>query len=268
LARPLNSENVEATSNPSALLDGSNRVDSAREPAQPGPEHSDRDSQIATRPNESHQHVGSTHLTDRVEARKSEESKTKTGGSVSALFADAEQRWTVETDRLFRQCLAELRQEAERALLDVEQRHAAEIKELTEAVRKQHGIIAAIENATRRAKDEAAAQFSAAERAWRQGEADRMKTAQDKWTRQEDALNGEVNRYRTAAEQLETALLAIKEQSAAKERDAQDRLESLKEDSDRMLRNARSDWQREVARRLESAGVQILAVFDTEAMSQ
>ena len=77
-----------------------------------------------------------------------------------------------------------------------------------------------------------------------------------------------MNRYRTAAEQFETALLAIKEQSAAKERDAQDRLESLKEHSDRMLRNARSDWQREVARRLESAGVQILAVFDTEAMSQ
>jgi F0F1-type ATP synthase membrane subunit b/b' len=81
-------------------------------------------------------------------------------------------------------------------------------------------------------------------------------------------LNGEVNRYRTAAEQLEPALLALKEQSAAKERDAQDRLESLKEDSDRMLRAARADWQREVARRLESAGVQILAVFDTEATSQ
>jgi hypothetical protein len=206
------------------------------------------------------------HPVQRAAASQSGASGARAGGA--ALFADAEQRWTVETERLFRQCLAELRQEAERTLLDVKQRHAAEIKELTEAVRKQHGIIAALENATRRAKDEAAAQFSAAERAWRQGEADRIKAAQAQWIRQEDRLNGEIDRYRAAAAQLETALLALKEQSAAKERDAQDRLEHLKKDSDRMLRNAQSEWQREVAKRLESAGVQILAVFDTEAASQ
>jgi hypothetical protein len=49
----------------------------------------------------------------------------------------------MERDRLFRRCVGELQQQAERVLLEAEQRHAAQLKELTEAVRKQHGIIAA-----------------------------------------------------------------------------------------------------------------------------
>jgi hypothetical protein len=265
---PSTSANGEATSNPGAVLSAPSGVDPAGTLAQPGPKQSHREGPISTEPNKSHQNGVSTHLTDGVAERKSEESDARTGGPLSALFADAGQRWAVEFDHLFSQSLTELRYEAERAVLELEQRHAAEMKELTEAVRTQHGIIAALELSNRRAKDEAAAQLSAAEASWHHGEADRMKAAQEKWARQEDALNREIERHRAAAEQLETALLALKEQSVAKERDAQDQLEHLKKDAERMLRTARSDWQREVAKRLESAGIQILAVFDTAATSQ
>jgi hypothetical protein len=266
--RPSTSANGDATSNPAALLSGPSVVDPAGEPAQPGAEHSDRGGQVLPKPIESHHHDLSTHPPDRAAARISQEGDVKTGGPVSTLFADAGQRWAVEVDRVFSQALTELRQEAERALLDLEQRHAAEMKELTEIVRTQHGIIAALEHSNRQTKDEAAAQLSAAERAWHQGEADRMKTAQEKWAQQEDTLGREIDHHRAAAEQLETALLALKERSAAKERDLQDRLEQIKQESERMLRTARTEWQREVARHLDSAGVQILAVFDTAAPSQ
>jgi hypothetical protein len=187
------------------------------------------------------------------------------GDGVPALFVGAEQRWAGEVDSLFSKVVTELRQEAERALRELEQRHAAEIKDLAQAVRTQHGIIAALELSTRRARDEAAAQLSAAERTWQQSEADRMQAAQEEWARREDALNREIDRNGAAAEQLETTLLALKEQSVAKERDAEARLEQIKHESERMLRNARSEWQKEVAKRLESAGVQILAVFDSSA---
>jgi len=119
--------------------------------------------------------------------------------------------------------------------------------------------------AAKKNKDEAAAQLSAAARAWQQGEADRMKAAQEEWGRHKDALSREIDRNRSAAEQLEATLLALKEQSVAKERDAEARLEQIKREAEHMLRNARSEWQREVANRLESAGVQILAVFDSSA---
>ena len=187
------------------------------------------------------------------------------GDQVPALFAGAEQRWGVEVDRFLSHAITELRQEAERALRELEQRHAAEMKDLSEAVRTQHGIIAALELSNRRVKDEAAAQLSAAARAWQQGEADRMKAAQEEWGRHKDALSREIDRNRSAAEQLEATLLALKEQSVAKERDAEARLEQIKQEAEHMLRNARSEWQRQVAKRLESAGVQILAVFDSSA---
>ena len=268
LAGPSTSVNGTARSNPGALLSGPSRVDLAGEPAQGGPDRSDRNGQVASSPNEPHPDEVNTRQTDQTAARTSEESGAKKAGPVSALFATAGQRWGVEVDRLFSQALTELRQEAERALLELEHRHAAEIKELTEAVRTQHGIITALELSNQRIKDEAAAQLSAAERAWHQGEADRMEAAQDQWARQEETLRNERDRHRTAAEQLEAALLALTEQSAAKERDAQERLEQIRQESERRLRNARSEWRSEVAKRLESAGVQILAVLDTAAHSQ
>ena len=264
LALPSTATNSERMSK--ALPNGPSAMDGAGEPEQPVPEQSDRDGQIPTRSNASI--AVTTHLTGRVAARKSEESAAKKGDAASGLFTDAGQHWAIEIDNLFDQALAELRREAERALLDLKQRHAAEMKELTEALRTQHGIIAGLETSNRRAKDEAAAQLSAAERAWLQGEADRMKAAQDKWAHQEDALKREVDRYRASAEQLEMALLALKEQSAAKDRDWQETLEQVKQEAERMLENARSEWQREVARRLESAGAQILAVLNETAPSK
>ena len=76
-----------------------------------------------------------------------------------------------------------------------------------------------------------------------------MKAAQEEWGRHKDALSREIDRNRSAAEQLEATLLALKEQSVAKERDAEARLEQIKQEADHMLRNARSEWQREVAKR-------------------
>jgi hypothetical protein len=254
---------AKPTSNPGALLSGPSRLDAADQSPQLGREDWERPGPNPTKPNESHPRVSKP--IDQAAARKSKESEAKMGEPVLALFAGAEQRWGVEVDRLFSHAMTELRQEAERALRELEHRHAAEMKDLTEAVRTQHSIIAALELSNRRVKEEAAAQLSAAERTWQQGEADRMKAAQEEWARHEDALNCEIDRNRSAAEQLETTLLALKEQSVAKERDAEARLDQIKLESERMLRNARSEWQREVAKRLESAGVQILAVFNSSA---
>jgi hypothetical protein len=254
------SAKANPTSNPAVVLSGPSGLDTA---AQSDPEEWERGGLEPTKPNEAHQGVSSP--MDRAAARKSEESEATMGDPAPALFAGAEQRWAVEVDRLVSYAITELRQEAERALVELEQRHAAEMKDLSEAVRTQHGIIAALELSNRRLKDEAAAQLSAAARAWQQGEADRMKAAQEEWGRHKDALSREIDRNRSAAEQLEATLLALKEQSVAKERDAEARLEQIKREAEHMLRNARSEWQREVANRLESAGVQILAVFDSSA---
>jgi hypothetical protein len=188
--------------------------------------------------------------------------------AVHQLFTEAEQRWAVEVDRVSRQSLAELRQETRRILSEVEQRHTAELKELSEAVMKQHGIIAALKSAAERTKEEAAIRFSEAENAWRQAEADRMNAAQQAWTLQEEALKGEIGRHLATVEKLETALRALREQSAARERDLQQCLEDTKADSERMLRNAGTEWQRQVATHLESAAVEILAVFDRSAQSK
>ena len=265
LARASAVDYPKPTSNPGALLSGPSLLDPAGQSRQPGPCEWERQSPNSTKLSKSHQRVSNP--MEQSAARKSEASEAKMGDQVPALFAGAEQRWGVEVDRLFSHAITELRQEVERALRELEQRHASEMKDLTEAVRTQHGIIAALELSNRRVKDEAAAQLSAAERAWQQGEADRMKAAQEEWARQKDDLIREIDHHRAAAEQLEAMLLALKEQSAAKERDAEVRLEQVKQDSERMLRNARSEWQMEVAKRLESAGVQILAVFDSSATS-
>jgi hypothetical protein len=188
--------------------------------------------------------------------------------AVQQLFTEAEQRWAAEVDRVSRHSLAVLRQETRKVLGEVEQRHAAEFKEISEAVMKQHGIIAALKSAAERTKEEAAIRFSEAENAWRQAEADRMNAAQQTWTRQEEALKGELGHHLAAVEQLETELRALREESAARERDLQQCLADTKGEAERRLQNARSEWQRQVAAHLESAAVEILAVFDRSGPSR
>lgn len=184
----------------------------------------------------------------------------------SARFlSKTEKRWTDEVDRLFRKALGELRREAEEALTAAERRHTAEITELSGAIMKQHEVIAALKRDAEQAKHKEASRLSEAEHRWQHAEAERMNAARKVWAREKEDLKREADRQRSGAEKLTGALAALKAEGESKEREFEKRLKEMAAEAERAFLSARAGWQSEVARCLETAGIQIRAAFERAA---
>ena len=173
-----------------------------------------------------------------------------------------EQRWTDELNQLAQAAFAELRQEAEAALTAAEQRRLDEIKELSAAIMKQHDLIASLKRDAEQARQEAAMQLSRAEQQWRHGEAERMNVARHEWAREMEALKRELEKHRSNSVQLEATVAELRAEGESRKRDFENELRDAATEAQQTLCRARAEWQSEVSRCLEAAGVQISAAFE------
>jgi len=173
-----------------------------------------------------------------------------------------EQRWTDELNQLVQAGFAELRQEAEAALTAAEQRRLDEITELSAAIMKQHDLIASLKRDAEQARQEAAMQLSKAEQQWRHGESERMNAARHDWDQETEALKRDLEEYRSSTEHLEVTVAELRAEGESRKRDFENRLREAATEAQQTLCRARAEWQSEVSRCLEAAGVQISAAFE------
>jgi chromosome segregation ATPase len=172
------------------------------------------------------------------------QSEPKTGGS--------KQLWTGAVDQLFAAAFDELRRQAEQQLRSLEKRRIAEVSELSQAVRKQHGIIETLKRELAQAKEGTAVKLAEAEEKWQRSEAERMSAARRAWELEKEELTREMHHQHSIAEQLADQLAALK--AASESRTSQlSELKKIAGEIDRCLLLARSEWQSEVAK-LEAAG--------------
>jgi hypothetical protein len=164
----------------------------------------------------------------------------------------AKQLWSGEVDQLFTAAFDELRRQAEQRLETIEKRRIAEITELSQAIRKQHGIIESLRRELAQAKEATALKLFDAEQKWQRSESERMNAARRAWEREREELTRETNHQRSIADQLADQLAALKATAESKEGQLLE-LKKIAAEIDRCLLLARSEWQSEVAR-LEAAG--------------
>jgi hypothetical protein len=166
--------------------------------------------------------------------------------------AGSKQLWTGEVDELFAAAFDELRRQAEQRLQSLEKRRIAEVTELSQAVRKQHGIIEALRRELAQIKEATAVKLAEAEQKWQRSEGERMSAARRVWELEKEELAREANHQRTIAEQLADQLAALKATTESRNNQLSE-LKKIAGEIDRCLLLARSEWQSEVAR-LEAAG--------------
>jgi hypothetical protein len=172
--------------------------------------------------------------------------------SEQARLAAPKQLWSGEVDQLFTAAFDELRRQAEQRLETIEKRRIAEITELSQAIRKQHGIIESLRRELAQAKEATALKLFDAEQKWQRSESERMNAARRAWEREREELTRETNHQRSIADQLADQLAALKATAESKEGQLLE-LKKIAAEIDRCLLLARSEWQSEVAR-LEAAG--------------
>jgi hypothetical protein len=173
-----------------------------------------------------------------------------------------EKRWTDELNQLVQAGFAEVRQEAEAALTAAEQRRLDEITELSAAIMKQHDLIASLKRDAEQARQEAAMQLSKAEEQWRHEESERMNAARHDWDQETEALKRDLEEYRSSNEHLEATVAELRAEGESRKRDFENRLREATTEAQQTLSRARAEWQSEVSRCLEAAGVQISAAFE------
>lgn len=164
----------------------------------------------------------------------------------------AKQLWTGEVDQLFAAAFDELHRQAEQRLETLEKRRIAEVSELSQAVRKQHGIIETLRRELAQLKEATAMKLVEAEQKWQRSEAERMSAARRAWELEKEDLARENDHQRSIAEQLADQLAALKAATESKNSQLSE-LKKIAGEIDRCLLLARSEWQSEVAR-LEAAG--------------
>ena len=155
--------------------------------------------------------------------------------------------WTGEVDRLFSAALNEMRRQAERALAAAEQRRAAEITELSHAIKKQHAVIEALRQELAEAKEAEALRLSEAQQKWEQAQAERLQAARQALDGEKEELTREANRHRSVAEQLADQLAAMKARETT-EQQFWSRLKEISTEVERSLLRARAEWETELAR--------------------
>lgn len=148
--------------------------------------------------------------------------------------------WGANAERRFADAVAELRHEANEVLLEAEQRHRNEIEELSRAITKQHELITTL----RKEAEQAAHRHREAERSWQTAEAARMKTAQEAWAREKEALKREA---------------ILKDQGFAAQ------LKKTITDAERLMVKAGAEYENAVLRRLAEAEKEVRAIFQTKA---
>jgi hypothetical protein len=145
-----------------------------------------------------------------------------------------------------------LHRQAEQRLETLEKRRLAEVSELSQAVRKQHGIIETLRSELAQLKEATAMKLVEAEQKWQRSEAERMSAARRAWELEKEDLARENDHQRSIAEQLADQLAALKAATESKNSQLSE-LKKIAGEIDRCLLLARSEWQSEVAR-LEAAG--------------
>ncbi len=147
--------------------------------------------------------------------------------------------WGADAERRFTDAVAELRREADAVLHAAERRHRSEVEELSRANTKQHELIATL----RKEAEQVAHRHREAERSWQTAEAARMKTAQDAWAREKEALKREA---------------ILKEQEFASQ------LKKTIVDTERLMVKSRTEYENAVLRRLSETEKEIRAIFQTK----
>jgi hypothetical protein len=168
-------------------------------------------------------------------------------------------------DELFAAAFDELRRQAEQRLQSLEKRRIAEVTELSQAVRKQHGIIEALRRELAQIKEATAVKLAEAEQKWQRSEGERMSAARRVWELEKEELAREANHQRTIAEQLADQLAALKATTESRNNQLSE-LKKIAGEIDRCLLLARSEWQSEVAR-LEAAGWELPSCLKEPATS-
>jgi hypothetical protein len=160
------------------------------------------------------------------------------------------------------EAFAELQKHAQAGLAALEQRRANEIRELSNAIIKQHESIAALKEEAKQSKQEAEMRVSAAEQQWREAESERMNVLRREWASERDTLKSELNSQRCIAERLTAELESVKNQDAIQKREFETRFKEVVTEAQRTLIGACAELQSDVAECLETAETQIGEAFE------